>query len=114
MLNSMTKGACALAAALTLTGTSAFADFHTIEIVDGAYFPAISYVGRGDDLIFENESGSTHIVNGPDGSWTTGEIPPGGRYIHNINNQMALTFSGTDAEGVEIIGEWSYESAPLD
>ena len=113
MLNSMTKGACALAAALTFTGTSAFADFHTIEIVDGAYFPAISFVGRGDDLIFENETDTDQIVNGPDGSWTTGVIPPGGRYIHNINNQMPLTFSGVDADGEEIFGEWSYDPAPL-
>jgi plastocyanin len=110
----MTKGACALAAALTFSGTTLHADFHTIEITDGAYLPTISYVGRGDDLIFENESDHDHIVSGPNGSWTTGVIPPGGRYIHNINNHMELTFSGSDSEGLEMVGEWSYEPAPLD
>ncbi len=114
MLNSMTKGACALATALTLTGTTALADIHTIEIVDGAYLPTISYVNPGDELVFENETEHDHIVSGPNGSWTTGVIPPGGSYIHNINSQMELTFSGQDSEGYEMVGEWTYEAAPLD
>ena len=114
MLKSMTKGACALATALTFVGTTAHAEFNTIEITDGAYLPTISYVRPGDDLIFENESDQAHTVNGPDGSWTTGPISPGGRYIHNINNLMALTFSGEDSEGNVMSGEFTYEEAPLD
>jgi plastocyanin len=117
MLDYMTKGACVLAAALTFTGTSAIAETHTIEIVDGAYLPTITYVRNGDRLIFENESGADHTVNGPNDSWTTGVIPAGGTYIHNINpldNETEISFSGVAADGTEINGEWSFEAAPLD
>lgn len=114
MLKSMTKGACALAAALTFTGTAALAEIHIIEIVDGAYLPTISYVAPGDSLIFENESGGEHTVSGPEDSWTTGVIPAGGSYTHSIDAEMALTFSGSDSEGAEMIGELSFEPAPLD
>lgn len=114
MLKSMTKGACVLAAALTLTGTAAHADNHLVEIADGAYLPIVSYVGRGDNLIFTNESDAEHTIDGPDGSWTSGPIAPGGRFVLNINNQMAMTFSGVGVDGIVMEGEFSYEPAPLD
>lgn len=116
MLKSMTKGACALAAALTLTGTAALAETHSIEIGDGAYLPAITYVQSGDKLMFENPTNEDQIVNGPNNSWTTGVIPPGGSYIHNISDgpSEAMSFSGVTSDGYEMFGEWSFEAAPLE
>jgi plastocyanin len=112
MLKTMTKGACALAAAMSFSAVAAHADNHVIEIVDGNYLPVISYVNRGDNLIFDNETEHTHVINGPDDSWTSGPIAPGARFVLNINNQMALTFSGESADGAPMTGEFSYDPAP--
>jgi len=110
----MTKSACALAAAITFMGSAAHADNHIVDIEDGAYLPIISHVNRGDNIIFRNESDFAHTVSGPDESWTSGSIPPGGTYVLNINNQMALTFGGEGADGLIMTGEISYDPAPLD
>lgn len=112
MLKTMTKSACALAAALTFTGTVAHADNYEVDIDQGAYSPVISYVGRGDNLIFTNYTDNVHVLNGPDESWTSGPIEPGARYILNINNKMALTFSGDGSSGEVIEGRFTYEPAP--
>lgn len=107
-----TKGAFALAAALTFTGTLAHAESHEIDIDDGAYTPVISYIGSGDNLIFTNFSDQAHTLNGPDDSWTSGPIQPGGTYVLNISDEMALTFSGTAIDGEIMSGEFTYEPAP--
>ncbi|MGB3245339.1 MAG: hypothetical protein WBB25_12455 [Sulfitobacter sp.] len=114
MLKTMTKGACALAAAMTFVSTAAHADNHMIEIVDGAFLPIVSYVNRGDNLIFTNGSDFEHTISDPDGNWTSGPIAPGGRYVLNINNQMAMTFNAVGAGGEPMVGEYSYEEAPLE
>ena len=114
MLYKFSKGACALAAALMLSATAAQADWHSIDIDDGAYLPKISYIKQGDNLVFYNETENTHIINGPDDAWTSGPIAPGERYVHWINRSMPLSFSGESVDGELMEGSYSYEPAPVD
>jgi plastocyanin len=113
MLNSFCKGICAFAAATTFTATAAMAENHHVLIMEGGYFPAIVYVNRGDNLIFTNQSEQEHVINGPDESWTSGPIAVDATYRLNINNQMAMTFSGLGVDDALMEGEFSYEEAPL-
>jgi plastocyanin len=112
MLKTMTKGACAVAAVMSFSAVAAHADNHVIEIVDGNYLPVISYVSAGDSLIFDNETEHTHVINGPDDSWTSGPIAPGASFVLDIDSEMALTFSGESAEGEPMSGEFTFEAAP--
>ena len=114
MLKTLTKGACALAVAMTFTGTAAQADWHNIEIDDGAYMPIVTYILTGDNLIFTNESDVTHTINGADDSWTSGPIAPGERYIHYVDKKLPLTFSGEAVDGTIMVGEFTFDPAPLE
>ena len=120
MLKNFTRGACAAVALLALTSLPAQADDgdgvnginHVIEIVDGAYLPIISYVNPGDHLVFENGTDSAKVVSGPDDSWTSGPIAPGGRFLVQIGDDMPKTFSGEDIAGIQIAGEYTFDPAP--
>ena len=84
-----------------------------VLILDGGYFPAIVYVGRGDNIIFTNNSEAEHTMSGPEGTWVSEPIPVDGTYVLNINNQLAPTYSGAGADDVLMEGSFSYEPAPL-
>lgn len=114
MRNSICKGACALAVATTFAATAAHADNHSVLIQEGGYFPAVSYVNRGDNLIFENNTDQEHIISGPDGSWVSEPIPVDGTWRLNINNQMALTYSGIGSNDEIMEGSFSYDPAPVE
>jgi len=114
MLTKISKGACALAGALTFSATAAQADWQTVNIDDGAYLPTVTYLNQGDNIVFYNESEHTHTINGPDESWTSGPIAPGARYLHRIERDAPLTFSGEASDGEIMEGSFTYEPAPLD
>ncbi len=114
MLISFRKGVCALALATSSMATSVQAENHIVLIMDGGYFPDIVHVGRGDNIIFTNNSENEHTLAGPDESWISEPIPVDGTYRLNINNQMAPTFSGLGADDLLMEGSFSYEPAPLD
>ena len=113
MLNIFHKGVCALAVATSFMATTAQAQNHTVLILDGGYFPAIVYVGRGDNIIFTNNSEAEHTMSGPEGTWVSEPITVDGTYVLNINNQLAPTYSGAGADDVLMEGSFSYEPAPL-
>lgn len=114
MLKIFNKGVCALAVATSFMATSVQAENHTVLIMDHGYFPAIIYVGRGDNIIFTNNSGADHVMSGPAESWMSEPIPDSGTFVLNINNQMAPTFSGPGPDGEVIEGSFSYDPPPLD
>lgn len=113
MLNTFQKGVCAFAVATSFMATSALAENHTVLIMDGGYFPAIVYVGRGDNIIFTNNSEAEHTISGPDGAWVSEPIPLDATFVLNINNQLAPTYSGIGFDGEVMEGSFSYETAPL-
>ncbi|MEP5728380.1 MAG: hypothetical protein ABJL67_03290 [Sulfitobacter sp.] len=113
MLISSRKGACVLAAALSLMGGAAHANVHTVTIVDGGYLPVVTYAAEGDAIIFENDSEAAHTVNGAGGTWTSGSIGLQGTFMLEIEEETPLTFSGTGVDGIEFTGEISYDEPPL-
>ncbi len=118
MLNSNRKGAFALAAALSLAAGAVQAESHEILIVNGSYFPNSIYANEGDVIIFRNESDGTHTINGPEGTWTSGEITVEGTYQLSLTQETPLTFSGIfassgDGAAEESTGEIIFEDAPI-
>lgn len=113
MLTKMTKAACTLAAALTLTSTAAQAGWQSIDIDDGSFLPTITYLVPGDDIVFFNQTSSTKVLTGEGGAWTSGDIGPGDRFILRMNDEVPLNFSGESADGEMMEGSFSYEAAPL-
>jgi plastocyanin len=126
MLNSYRKGAFAVAAALSFAAGAAQAESHEILIVDGSYFPNTIYAHEGDSIIFLNESDNSHTINGPEGSWTSGEILADASFSLELTHETPTTFSGIfastgDTSGTEgeVIyddptGEIIFEDAPIE
>ena len=113
MLNSYRKGAFALAAAFSFVAGAAQAEQHTVLIVEGGYFPSVVYVQAGDSVTFENESGATHTIVGEEDVWTSGEINLDGSFTVDMTEEVPLMFSGNGADGLETLGEFSYDEPPL-
>ncbi|MFC6639090.1 hypothetical protein GV827_08355 [Sulfitobacter sp. JBTF-M27] len=113
MLVKYCKGACAITAALTLMAGVAQADNQLVMIVDGGYFPAVTYAQPGDNIVFENKSAGDHVMRGPNDSWVSDPIAVDGRYVLNLTHSTPLTFTGTGTDGIEVAGEISYDEPPL-
>lgn len=113
MLISFRNGACALAAAMSFMGGAAHADNHVVLILEGGYFPAVTYARAGDNIVFRNESGATHKMQGPEGSWESGPIGLNAQYVLNLTVNTPLTFTEEVAEGEGMAGEVSYDEPPL-
>lgn len=105
MLKSTCKGAAALAAALTFSAGAAQADNHVVLIVDGSYFPPVIFAGPGDNIIFRNESGASHVITGAEESWTSGTINGSGSYVLNLTRNTPNTFTGSGGGFEEAVGE---------
>ncbi len=104
MLISYRTGVCALAAALSFSAGAASADNVEVLINDGSYFPSVIYANKGDNIIFRNVSDAVHVINGPEESWTSGNIAPEATYRLNLTHATPLTFASEDGEAVgEII-----------
>ncbi len=96
---------------------------HEIIIIDGAYFPPLIYAQVGDRLIFVNSSSGVHVVEGPEETWTSGQIPIDGTFTLLLSNETPLVFSASaDTEGVsaeegdvilEQVGEITYDAPPI-
>lgn len=120
MLEKFRFGACALAASTTLWATAAQAQIHSVLIMDGSYFPSIIYVQTGDAVVFTNLSSDTHVVSGPEGSWTSGPIAIDATYQLTLTDSTPLQFGGegpidpdTGSPASVMAGEISYDPAPL-
>ncbi|WP_386625439.1 cupredoxin domain-containing protein [Sulfitobacter geojensis] len=112
MLNSSRKGVLAVAAALSFVAGAAQADNHVVLIVDGSYFPSVVYANPGDNIVFRNNSDASHTVNGPEGSWTSGEIGSEAMYRLNIKHDTPPTFTGLGTDGTQAEGEIIFAEAP--
>ncbi len=117
MLSSFRKGAGVLAVVTTaFAATGALAEARNVLIVDGAYFPAITHVQPGDQLIFTNNAVAAHTIAGEGDSWNSGAIPVNGSYTLDISADMPVTFSGSTAsEGAAVLeGAITFEAPPVE
>lgn len=105
MLKSYRTGALALAAAVTFSASAVQAEDHTVLIVDGSYFPPVTIASMGDNIIFINESGSTHELTGAGDSWTSGQIGASGSFRLEITEEVPATFTGSGSEFAGVVGE---------
>ncbi len=113
MLKTYRKGAFALAAALSVMAGAAHANTHTVLIVDGGYFPAVTYAAVGDVISFENASSASHEVGDPAETWTSGSIAIDSVYSLTIEETTPLEFVGMGADGLEVVGSISFDTPPL-
>ena len=113
MPKSVLGPAAALAVALSLAGTGASAENHIVMIMDGGYFPTVTYAGPGDNFVFLNETTVAHVMNGPDNAWVSDPIEPGARFVLNLTHNTPLVYHGTAVDGTPIEGALSYDPAPL-
>ncbi len=113
MLISFRKGACALAAAASLTAGAAHADNHVVLILEGGYFPSVTYAKPGDNVVFTNESGASHKIKGPEGTWESGSIGLNATFVLNLTANTPLSFSEAVSEGEGMAGEISFAEPPL-
>lgn len=132
MLNYMSRGFCALALATTFSATAAQADNHTVLIMDGGFFPAVTYAKPGDNVIFTNNSETAVTLAASDSSWISEGVPVNATHVLNVSHSTYLDFvavaevaavQGDEGEEtVEYInlddvlmeGSLSFNDAPLD
>lgn len=131
MLISFRKGAFAFAAAATLIGSAAQAETHSVQIMDGGFFPPLIYVQPGDQIEFINSSEAVQVITGDAESWTSGEISVDGSYVLALDDTMPRNFVSVIIEGeadsgegdgdddigneeaLELFGEFTFEPAPI-
>lgn len=132
MLKSFSKGLCAAALAFTFSATAAQADEHSVLIMDGGFFPAVTYTKPGDNVVFTNNSAGPLILAGTDASWMSDSISVDGIYTLSVTGNTVLDFVAldndaavtgdegeTDAEYISLDdvimeGALSFNEAPVD
>ncbi len=96
MLKSFSKGLSAAALATIFTASAAQADNHTVLIMDGGFFPAVTYTKPGDNVIFTNNSASALKLAGADSSWVSESISVDSTYTLNVTGSTSLDFVALD------------------
>ncbi len=123
MLSKIFMRAAIAAAALSGTASSASAEEYRILMMDYAFFPEISYLLPGDEVIFENISGSTRSVIASDASWVIDELSDGSTatltIVENMPNDFLSLVPGeagdeVDEDGnVQVVGRMNFSGAPV-
>ncbi|MGH1575638.1 cupredoxin domain-containing protein [Planktotalea sp.] len=109
MFKPMMFSIAALAASF---GTSASAANFNILIVEGGFFPEITYVQPGDSVTFVNQLTVSATATASDESWSTGPLSVNATYNLPIAAETALIFSYASDSGKS--GVLSFDFAPLD
>ena len=109
-------------AALAATGASADGDDdeddgivdHTVLIMDFNFFPVVSYIDNGDRIEFRNETDAPREIQARKAAnrWTTGVLQPGETVEIVVTSGSQKYFE--DVDDPNIIGNFSFEPAPLD
>lgn len=103
-----------LSAAVTvaaLTCTAASAEQFRILIMDHAFFPEISYVTPGDEVIFVNMSGVTRDISADDASWLVAGLADGSEASLLISEGMPNVYKvlpTNEADTDEILGKLNF------
>lgn len=133
MLKKFSKGLCAVAVATSFMATTAQADIvHTVLIMDGGFFPAVTYVKPGDSIHFLNNSEELITLASADESWVSEALATDDDYTLPITANTPLSFVATFEEAavsedegevdseyialdtVVMEGAVSFDTAPLD
>ncbi len=130
MLKNYRARAAALAALITCATGPVAAESYEVMIMEYGFFPEVSYVQEGDQLIFINMSGLTRRIEGRDAVWVTPDMADGTQFTLNVAADMPDTFKsyvegveseatteGGDTEAVDdpngtILGKLNYSAAP--
>jgi plastocyanin len=112
--------AMALAASFVATGTSAEAqepadaDAHgaSVSAIDNVFTPEILRIDPGQAVEWTIEGRSPHTVEADDGSWGSGNLPPGADYSHTFEAEGIFPFfcryhgrPGAGMAGTVVVGD---------
>ena len=111
MLNKFILRVAVAATALTFSAGASSAEQYRIMMMDHVFFPEISYISAGDELIFVNMSGETRAVTAHDASWVIADLANGGEATLTVTAGMANVFSTAGVDG-DITGKLSFGNAP--
>lgn len=103
----------ALTCALGLAATTAMAEEHEILLVEGGFFPEITYLTAGDTVLFTNVTDGPENVVAADASWSTLEIPSNGSQTIAVTAAMTLGFVFDADSETPKTGTLSFDPAPL-
>jgi plastocyanin len=105
------------AAALTFSAGASAAEQYRIMMMDEAFFPEVTYLTEGDQVIFVNMSGETRNIAAADESWTVTDLGDGAEAAVTVTQGMSESYKTATAQGV-IEGQISFnnaaEAAPAD
>ena len=115
MLSKFILRAAVTAAALTCTTGSASAEQYRILMMEHAFFPDVSFVQPGDEVVFVNMSGETRDLSADDGSWVIAAMANGAEVTLALVEGMPSSFSGiapsADPETV-VTGVMNFSAPP--
>ncbi|MEM6306219.1 MAG: hypothetical protein AAF744_15995 [Pseudomonadota bacterium] len=110
MLKSNRMWLSATALFASLAATSAQADNHTVLVMDGGFFPAVTYTGPGDNVIFTNNSEGPVILSAHDQSWQSETIDIDATFVLNIKANTSLDFVALEATSGSAGEEGEYDA----
>jgi plastocyanin len=114
MLSKFLSYAAIAGAALTFTTGSAFAEQHRILMMEQGFFPDISYLMPGDEVIFVNMSGETRNLTAGDGSWVFAEMADNSEasllLVEGMPSEFRGLAPGSDPDSA-IIGSFNLNAA---
>ena len=105
------KTLSAAVAALAIAAPLA-AETHEILMLEGGYFPDITYVASGDTVNFVNGSNVAQATSAVGGSWTTGTLSENQSFSMTVTQGTTITAFSNPANA-EMVGSLSFDPAPL-
>jgi|GEM_PF-4839898 plastocyanin len=99
MLSKFILRAAVTAAALIWTTGSASAEQYRILMMEHAFFPDVSFVQPGDEVVFVNMSGETRDLAASDGSWVIAAMANGAEATLALTEGMPSDFTGLAPSG---------------
>jgi plastocyanin len=116
MLSTYILRAVVITAALTCTTGSASAEQYRVLVMEEAFFPEISYLLPGDEVIFVNMAGETRDLAATDGSWTVEGLADGSEASLMIASGMPNLFGALAPDGDAanmVMGTMNFSGPPV-
>jgi len=107
MLNKNILRVAVAATALTFSASASFAEQYRIMMMGEAFFPEITYLNSGDEVIFMNLSGETRDITAEDESWTVTALADGAEASLTVIDSMSIRYTTATAEG-EVEGRMDF------
>ncbi len=104
---------CLLTLAFGLRAPGIQAEQHEILLVEGGFFPEITYLSAGDTILFINMTDVAENVVATDASWSTTQISSEQTDSVVVTEDMVLTFEYDEGSDDPKTGSLSFDPAPL-